>query len=128
MRKELLKVNQAIVNHFITINSLEMAKDDLLPLIESELAISQGRNTENRALDLSKNVMGLFQALLTRNVDTAMENVSKLQKACIPEEVVTAINKDINTYLQGITQIKSLESKIESSDSKVKTKNKTKKD
>ena len=128
MRKELLEVNQAIVNHFITINSLEMAKDDLLPLIESELSISQGRKNENRALDLSKNVVGLFHALLTRNIDTAMENVSKLQKACIPEEVVTAINKDINTYLQGITQIKSLESKIESSDSKVKTKNKTKKD
>jgi len=112
MRKELLRLNQAIVNHFITINSLEMAKDDLLPLIESEVAISQGRNTENQALNLSKNVMGLFQALLTRNVDSAIENMNKLQNSCIPETVVNAINQDISTYLQGITQIKTLEEKI----------------
>ena len=120
MKKELLKVNQAIVNHFITINSLEMAKDDLLPLIKSEIAISQGSRTEKRALDLSKNIMRLFQALLTRNVDMAMENVSKLQKGCIQEDMVTAINKDINTYLQGINQVKVLEGKIEESDVKVK--------
>lgn len=130
MRKELLKVNQAIVNHFITINSLEMAKDDLLPLIESELAISQGRNTENQALDLSKNVINLFQALLTRNVDTAIENMNKLQKTCIPEEVVISINQDINTYLQGITQVKALEGKIQGMEEKGKVleKKTTKKD
>ena len=129
MKKELLRVNLAIVNHFITINSLEMAKNDLIPLIESEIAISQGRKTENKALDLSKNVMSLFQALLTRNVDTAIENMDKLQKTCIPDDVAVSINQDINTYMQGINQIRLIEGKInDSSKGKVLEKKQTKKD
>lgn len=112
MRKELLKVNQAIVSHFVTINSLEMARDDLIPLIESELIIAEGRETENKALDLSKSVMGLFESLLTRNVESTIENMSKLQKSTISHEVMTSINNDIQTYIQGVSQIKALEEKI----------------
>ena len=128
-KKQLLRVNLAIVNHFITINSLEMAKNDLIPLIESELAISQGRKTENKALDLSKNVMGLFQSLLTRNVDNAIENMDKLQRTCIPDDVALSINQDINTYMQGINQIRLIEGKLnETSKGKVLEKKQTKKD
>ena len=113
MKKELLKVNQAIVNHFITINSLEMARDDLIPLIESEIILAKGQNSETEAISLSQNVMGLFQALLTRNVDGAMESVEKLQHSNIPEELMTSINNDINTYMQGISQIRLIETKME---------------
>lgn len=120
MKKELLRVNQAIVNHFITINSLEMARDDLIPLIDSELTLAQGRNSENEALDLSKNIMGLFQSLLTRNVDSAIENMDRLQQSSIPEELLTSINNDINTYMQGVTRIQALETKIESMEEKGK--------
>lgn len=114
MRKELLKVNQAIVNHFVTINSLEMARNDLIPLIETELTISEGRNTENDALDISHNIMGLFQSLLTRDVNSAVQNMDKLQKASVPEELMISITNDINTYIQGVSQIKALEEKMDS--------------
>ena len=120
MKKELLKVHQAIVNHFITINSLEMARYDLIPLIESEIIIAKGENSEADAMALSQNVMGLFQALLTRNVDSAMENVERLQQLNIPEELMTSINNDINTYMQGVTQVRLIETKMDTPEEKGK--------
>jgi len=118
MKKELLRVNQSIINHFITINSLEMARDDLIPLIESEIAIAKGNDTENKAIELSKNIIGLFQALLTRNIDDAIDNMNRLQRTSIPQELITSINNDVNTHIQGIAQVKTLESKIENYESK----------
>ncbi len=113
MKKELLRVNQAIVNHFVTINSLEMARDDLIPLIESELVINNGQENEKEALDLSRNVIGLFSSLLNRNIDSAIENMDKIQRSTVSPELIASINNDINTYIQGVSQIKLLESKIE---------------
>lgn len=116
MKQELLKVNQAIVNHFITINALEMARDDLLPLIGSELALTQGRNTENKSLDLSGNVIGLFQSLLSRNVTGAVENMEKLKQSSLSADTFALLNKDIEVYLQGLNQASQLEGKVESLD------------
>lgn len=116
MQQELFKINQAIVNHFITINALEMARDDLLPLIGSELAIYQGRDTENKALEVSQSVIGLLQSLLTRNVDTAVQNMEQLKQASLPEEVFASLNKDIRVYLEGINQASTMISKVESLD------------
>lgn len=116
MKQELLKVNQAIVNHFITINALEMARDDLLPLIGSELALTQGRNTENKSLDLSENVIGLFQSLLSRNVAGAVENMEKLKSSSISADTFALLNKDIEVYLQGLNQAAKLEGRVESLD------------
>ena len=56
--------------------------------------------------------MGLFESLLTRNVESTIENMSKLQKSSISHEVMTSINNDIQTYIQGVSQIKALEEKI----------------
>ena len=116
MKQELLKVNQAIVNHFITINALEMARDDLLPLIGSELALTQGRNTENKSLDLSGNVIGLFQSLLSRNVTGAVEYMEKLKQSSLSADTFALLNKDIEVYLQGLNQASQLEGKVESLD------------
>lgn len=116
MKQELLKVNQAIVNHFITINALEMARDDLLPLIGSELALTQGRNTENKSLDLSENVIGLFQSLLSRNVAGAVENMERLKQSSLSADTFALLNKDIEIYLQGLNQAAQLEGKVETLD------------
>lgn len=116
MQQELLKVNQAIVNHFITINALEMARDDLLPLVGSELALGQGRNTENQSLELSQNVMQLFQSLLDRNVDSAVENMEQLRRSNLSSGIFESLNRDIQVYLQGLNQAGHIEERIESLD------------
>lgn len=112
MQQELLKVNQAIVNHFITINALEMARDDLLPLIGSELAIGQGRSTENSSLELSQNVVHLLQSLLDRNVEGATQNIEQLRSSNISSDIFESLNKDIEIYLQGLNQVRHIEEEI----------------
>jgi hypothetical protein len=55
--------------------------------------------------------------------------MDKLQKTCIPDDVAVSINQDINTYMQGINQIRLIEGKInDSSKGKVLEKKQTKKD
>lgn len=111
MQQELIKVNQAIVNHFITINALETARDDLLPLVGSELALNQGRSTENQSLELSQNVMQLFQSLLERNVDNAVANMEQLRRSNLSSGVFESLTRDIEVYLQGLNQINHIEEK-----------------
>lgn len=103
MQQELVKINQAIVNHFATINALEMAKNDLIPLIMAELTIGKGRNTENQALETTQNIFGLFKSLLDKNVEEANYNLELLRNSNISTETLATINKDIATYLNGIT-------------------------
>lgn len=104
MNQELVKVNQAIVNHFITINALEMAKDDLLPLISAELMISKGRETENQSLEITQNIFELFQALLEKNAEATSRNVELLKNSVLPSETLEILNKDIEAYLKSLNQ------------------------
>lgn len=116
MQQEFLKVTQAIVNHFITINALEMARDDLLPLVGSEIILGKGRNTENESLELSHNVIRLFQCLLERNVGSAIENIEQLKKIDLPQEVFATLNKDIEGYLHNLNKAESIKEGIEELD------------
>lgn len=114
MKQELLKVHQAMANHFISINALEMTRDNLFPLIGTELAINKGRNTENCSLQLSQGVIQLFQSILTKNVEGAVTNMEQLKNASIPSDIFNILNKDIEVYLQNLNQTCELQSRIES--------------
>lgn len=109
MKQELAKVNTAIVTHFITINALEMARDDLLPLIGSELALSKGLDTESSSLELSQSVIELFQSMLERNADKAVFNMEKLKNSNLPSNIMELLNKDIELYLSGIEKVSELD-------------------
>lgn len=112
MQQELVKVNQAIMTHFITINTLELAKHDLLPIIGSELAIAKGRDTENQALELSQNVIALLQDLLAMNVDGAVKNMEHLKNAAIPPEIFSSLSRDIQTYVDSVERIGSASERV----------------
>lgn len=102
LNQELFKINQAIVNHFITINALEMARDDLLPLISSEILISQGNKDVNSSLELSKNIMNLFKAMLERNVDSTKEVLTKINSIYSLNGTTELLNMHINNYINTI--------------------------
>ncbi len=98
-KQDLLRISQVTVNHFITINALDMAKNDLFPLIGGEFAIYKGRESERSALELSKNVMNLFKALLERNIEETAKNLELINGSNIPVELIESIDNDIDTYL-----------------------------
>ena len=102
MQQELVKVHQAIVNHFITINALKTSRDDLIPLIGSELMIGVGIASESSALDISSNILGLFHTVLDKNVEGTAELLGKLKNTSLPEATVDKITADIGGYIDSV--------------------------
>lgn len=98
LNQELYKINAAIVNHFITINALEMARDDLIPLIGSEVIIGTGFISNNNAMQITNDVIGLFQAILAQNVEQTKIMLERLNN--MPNIDVTKINANVNGYIE----------------------------
>lgn len=98
LNQELYKINAAIVNHFITINALEMARDDLIPLIGSEVIIGTGFITNNNAMQITNDVIGLFQAILAQNVEQTKIMLERLNN--MPNIDVTKLNANVNGYIE----------------------------
>lgn len=104
MRQELLSINQSIVNHFMTVNALEMSRDDLIPLIGAEYAICQGNSIEKQSIELSQNVITLFQSLLSQNIESTISNLKELEHLMLPIDTFTRINADVENYLQNLSE------------------------
>ena len=98
LNQELYKINAAIVNHFITINALEMARDDLIPLIGSEVIMGKGFISNNNAMQITNDVIGLFQALLAQNVEQTKIMLERLNN--MPNIDVTKLNANVNGYIE----------------------------
>lgn len=98
LNQELYKINAAIVNHFITINALEMARDDLIPLIGSEVIIGTGFISNNNAMQITNDVIGLFQAILAQNVEQTKIMLERLNN--MPNIDVTKLNANVNSYIE----------------------------
>lgn len=99
IEQQLLKINQSMLTHLITLDSLEITKNDLLPLITSELLIVKGRKTETEALSLSRNVFCLLQAILNENIQGTEEIIGKIKNTTIGNNVYQLLKQDIDTYL-----------------------------
>ena len=100
MNQELLKLYQTITNHFITINALEMAKNDFIPVIYSEFIIGKSRDSENEAIELSRKMMNLLQDVISRNLDGAEQNIEALKNSSLSKDVVEMLNQDITLYIE----------------------------
>lgn len=100
MRQNLVSINQNMMMHVLTINTLKMARDDLIPLVISQLAITKGQATEKEGIELSENVFSLFQSLLYRNVEGALDNAKDLRRTIIDPETMDLIDKDIKNYVE----------------------------
>ena len=98
LNQELYKINAAIVNHFITINALEMARDELIPLIGSEVIIGTGFISNNNAMQITNDVIGLFQAILAQNVEQTKIMLERLNN--MPNIDVTKLNANVNGYIE----------------------------
>lgn len=98
LNEELYKINAAIVNHFITINALEMARDDLIPLIGSEVIIGTGFISNNNAMQITNDVISLFQAILAQNVEQTKIMLERLNN--MPNIDVTKLNANVNGYIE----------------------------
>ena len=103
MKQELIKVHNAIVTHFIAINSLSTSKDAILPLIASELALSIGTRSEAKALGISKDLFNLLQSVVNQNVIETQDNLNKLLSVSeLDTTALNYMNQSITSYINMI--------------------------
>ena len=96
---ELMQIHQIIFNHFITINSLRTAKENLVPLIANELVVRIGDISEKNFLELSDCIVGLFNGILTKNKNGTLENLERLKQSSLPSETISNISNELLYYL-----------------------------
>ena len=101
--QELVTVHRAIINHFITINSLQTSKNTILPLLASEMAINIGNKSEGEALDLTNNLISLFQSVVNKNITLTEENLERLKGTSMSIEDFNMLNARITSYLSDVS-------------------------
>ena len=102
MKQELIAVHRSIINHFITINSLQTSKMAILPLIATEMAINMGKATEGESLKLTGELVNLLQNVVNKNVEATKENLIRLRLSNISEETYNALSSEITRYLSSV--------------------------
>lgn len=112
IKQELVKLNQSIINHFVTINALETAKDDLIPIIQMELSMNAGIENEKRSLELSESVVSLFRSILARNVEASSINMEKLENYLSDEQTFIKIQKDVRNYFKELQNIENADTSV----------------
>jgi len=108
MKQELLSVHRAIINHFITINSLYTSKNAILPVLASEMIINKGNKSEGEALELTNSLIGLLQSVVNKNVALTEQNLERLRLTSISAESFDALNKEISLYLEDVNRTSKL--------------------
>ena len=104
MKQELLSVHRAIINHFVTINSLHTSKNAILPVLASEMAINKGNKSEGDALELTNSLLGLLQSVVNKNVLLTEQNLEKLKLSSLSGKSFEILDKEINLYLKDINR------------------------
>ena len=113
LRQEYVKLNQVIVNHCITINSLLMSRNVLLPLIGTEMVIGNGINAEKEGLDVTKNILTLLNDLISQDVVGTKEVLEKLKYTNMSEEQLLLLTSSTTELLNQITKSKALQSETD---------------
>ncbi len=98
IKQQLLDLNQMIRNHSLTLKALTIARDDLLPIIETQFAILMGRKTEKQAFEIYTTTLQLCQSLLLRNAEETSIYLEKLKQSSYVESFLFKIESDIVTY------------------------------
>ena len=108
MKQELVTVHRAIINHFMTINSLQTSKAAVLPLIATEITLGAGKESEDQALEFTSSLVNLLQNIVNKNTEATERNLEKLKSSSIDAATYESLNKRINLYLDSIERSKNV--------------------
>ncbi len=102
MKQELVTVHRSIINHFMTINSLQTSKSAILPLIVTEVAIGVGKRTEEESMALTGDLIGLFQSVVSKNAEATKANLQRISLLSLSDETYMNMSKEVNKYLESL--------------------------
>lgn len=105
MKQELYKIHMMIINHSFTLDTLKTSRDDIIPLIGSNILIMKGTNTENKALELSHNLVMLLNGLFSKNVDQINLTMDKIKDSLISDATMFQIEETVQRYISNISLV-----------------------
>ena len=102
MKQQLCTIVQTKTNHMIAKEALQSSKNDIIPIIGSEMLFKLGNVSQTNALELSNNLVALFKNVLTRNAAGTKRSLEMLKEANLPQEAVDKIMTDFSGFLEKI--------------------------
>lgn len=91
MRQQQVQLFQTIQNHITTRTALQTSKNDIIPVIGSEILFSIGNISQREALELSNNLVILFKGIIGNNTEATKQSLEALKISDIPQELVDSI-------------------------------------
>lgn len=101
---EIIRINQAIMDHSVSLKALTISKQSLLPLAKTALALMEGQKNDQYASNIYFSSLELCKNLFNKNVEGTMANIETL-KQVIPENTFNKIENDVNAYLSLLQNI-----------------------
>lgn len=98
-KSEIFKVYNAIVSHFMVLNSIRTTKETLVPIIESEGIIGKGIDNEKDVINVIHEMSSLFNNLVKNNSEGISENLTNLNNCNLSLENYEALTDGINRFL-----------------------------
>lgn len=104
-KSEIFKVYNAIVSHFMVLNSIRTTKETLVPIIESEGIIGKGIDNEKNVINVIHEMSSLFNNLVKNNSEGISENLTNLNNCNLSLENYEALTDGINRFLNETTSL-----------------------
>lgn len=102
LMQEFFKLNQAIVNHATTINSLILSRDVLIPLIGTELVVGNSITNELKSIEVTKNIVSLLNGLITQDIAGSEQILEQLKSTDISKEQLLVLSSAVTDQLNQI--------------------------
>ena len=91
MKQQQLHLFQTIQNHITTRTALQTSKNDVIPVIGSEMLFNIGNMSQKESLELSNNLVVLFKGIIGNNVEVTKKSLEALKITDIPQDLLDSI-------------------------------------
>lgn len=99
LQQQIVRLYQVVMNHCITINSLMMSRDTLLPIIGTEVIIHNGIATQGEGLDTSRQLIQLFESVMSNDIAGTESVLDKMKGTILSDEQLQLIRSNVNQLL-----------------------------
>ena len=104
MKQQQIQIATAIINHMVSRSALQTCRDDIIPIIGSEMLFSISNISGKNALELSNNLLKLFKSVIDQNMDDTKETLDNIKQYDLPEEAIGKIVTDFTDYMNSVTK------------------------
>ena len=89
-----------IINHIKTIDRLQLSRNEIIPLIVTEITKSIGNKSETEALLIVGSLIDLLGGLINNNNEQTEKNLLLLETTSLDEDEFKKLNEQINIQLK----------------------------